>query len=307
MSLEEGHALFSHDWSLEERHLHINLLELRAVRLTLQSLTTTVAGKVVLVRCDNTTAVSHINKQGGTHSWSLIKETLLLYDWALANRVTLKATHWRGEINVLADFLSRNRPDPTEWSLNDRLCSRLFQRWGRPMVDLFASPQNHKLPLWFSRVPHPEAAAVDAFSQTWSGWSVYAFPPFNLILDLLIKLRSDQVEEAIVVLPFWPRRSWFPLLLEMSCTDPLRLPCRMDLLQQTLPLRGTLFHPELQMLQLTAWKLNAKAGKQPASLAMLSLLRSLPSGHQLGRSTTLGGRRSALGALTDTSIRFQYL
>ena len=58
--------LFSGLWSREEaRHCHINLLELRAIRLTLSRLQSHLQGKVVRVECDNTTAVSNLNKQGG--------------------------------------------------------------------------------------------------------------------------------------------------------------------------------------------------------------------------------------------------
>ena len=127
----------------------------------------------------------------------MCQEASQLMEWALSMRVTLQAVHRPGVDNVLADFLSRTHPDPTEWSLSTRACNKLFSLWGRPQIDLFASPLNHKLPMWFARVQCPGATAVDAFHQSWSGWYVYAFPPINLIQRVLIKIRSDQVEEAI--------------------------------------------------------------------------------------------------------------
>jgi len=258
-TLETGpDPLFSGIWDPKERHLHINVLELRAIRLTLQLLTPSVAATSVLVECDNTTAVSYLNKQGGTHSEILYKESLLLYTWAQSHQVRLRAIHRPGVDNELADFLSRNRPDPNEWVLSSQVCDRLFRMWSLPQVDLFASHQNHRLPVWFGRYPHPEAAAHDALSQCWTGLSVYAFPPKNLLLRTVVKLRNDGVQEAIVIAPNWPRSPWFPLLQQMALQS-YQLPLAMDLLSQTLTDKGTLHHPDLRALSLTAWRLSASA------------------------------------------------
>ena len=263
---EASAALFSGDWSVSERSLHINLLELRAIRLTLNLLTPRVAGRVVKCECDNSTAVAYINKQGGTRSVLLYHEVLQLFQWARLHQVTLLAVHRPGVDNILADYLSRNRADPREWSLNPRLCQRLFKMWGVPQVDLFAVKQNAQLPVWYSRCVHPEAMATDAFSQRWTGLYVYAFPPFNLIQRTLTKLLVEGVEEAIVVVPNWPGRPWYNLLLEIACETPVRFQTSLDLLSQTLPNRGTLFHPDLRKLALTAWKLNAAPGNRPGLL-----------------------------------------
>ena len=56
--------------SEEESLAHINSLELRAVFLALKSLEVHVRGQSLLVRSDNTSVVSYINYQGGTHSLS---------------------------------------------------------------------------------------------------------------------------------------------------------------------------------------------------------------------------------------------
>ena len=259
--IQEETLLFSGLWSPHERATcHINLLELRAIRLTLMKLKDSIRGLTVKVECDNTTAISYLNKQGGTLSQSLCKEALLLHEWIRTIKVSLIAVHRPGVCNELADYLSRNRPDPTEWSLAQHSYNYIVSRWGKPQLDLFASPANHKAALWFSRLPHPGAAAVDAFNQSWTGWSVYAFPPFNLILKTLLKIRADKVQEVIMVTPHWPKRQWFPLLLQMATEPPLRLPLRIDLLQQRLVDRGVLYHPDLRTLELTAWRLTGDLG-----------------------------------------------
>ena len=262
--------LFSGEWSQHERlTLHINVLELRAIRLTLLQITPLVRGLVVRIQCDNTTAIAYINKQGGTRSGKLNDEALLLYSWAIQHHVKLVAVHLPGVDNVLADYLSRNRADPTEWTLSKNVTQPLFSMWGRPQIDLFASHLNHRLPVWFSRTPADGATAVDAFAQSWAGFAVYAFPPANLLQRTLLKIRDEQVEEAIVIAPLWPGRPWFPLLLQMACTVPFRLRPRRDLLSQRLPTRGTLYHPNLKLTNLTAWKLNAKTGVGLALLPQL--------------------------------------
>lgn len=61
--------LFSGLWPpFEHRPCHINLLELRAIKLTIRHVATHVRGQTLRVECDNTTAVSSLNEQGGTRS-----------------------------------------------------------------------------------------------------------------------------------------------------------------------------------------------------------------------------------------------
>ena len=67
----QSKLLVQGQWILEERSLHINLLELRAVRLTFLQLEQQLIGKKVLLESDNTTTVAYLNKQGGVHSPSL--------------------------------------------------------------------------------------------------------------------------------------------------------------------------------------------------------------------------------------------
>ena len=47
---------------MSERRLHINMLELRAVRLILLYLEQEIFSQIVLIESDNTATVSYINK-----------------------------------------------------------------------------------------------------------------------------------------------------------------------------------------------------------------------------------------------------
>ncbi|KAJ1202338.1 hypothetical protein NDU88_006138 [Pleurodeles waltl] len=63
-------------WSPEEQMFHINLLELRAVRLALKAFLPSLRGQSVQVLTDNTTTMWYINKQGGVGSYLLCREAL---------------------------------------------------------------------------------------------------------------------------------------------------------------------------------------------------------------------------------------
>ncbi|KAJ1168845.1 hypothetical protein NDU88_000758 [Pleurodeles waltl] len=63
-------------WSPEEQIFHINLLELRAVRLALKAFLPSLRGQSVQVLTDNTTTMWYINKQGGVGSYLLCREAL---------------------------------------------------------------------------------------------------------------------------------------------------------------------------------------------------------------------------------------
>jgi len=300
----EEPLLFSDLWSPEERLLHINVLELRAVVLVLTRLKDRLLGQMVKIECDNTTTVAYINHQGGVHSRAQNLETIRLYSLVVPLGISLQAVHRPGVDNVLADFLSRTRPNPTEWSLDRVTTSILFNMWGTPQVDLFASHLNNHLPVWFGRTQHQGAAAYDALLQPWSGLFLYAFPPFALLQRVLLKIKGDLPEAVVLIAPTWPRRSWFHLLLQMACEIPLLLPLKLDLLSQTLPQMGTLFHPDLKSLRLAAWKLSGVFSRVQAFRNQLSSQPWQPLDDLLESSTTPGGRRSVAGVVNGRLIPF---
>ena len=94
-------------WSLSEKHLHINLLEMKAVLLALQFFKTDCRNNQVLITSDNTSVVAYINKQGDTRSAELCALMWRILTWCHQNKVTLRARHVPGSLNVIADGLSR--------------------------------------------------------------------------------------------------------------------------------------------------------------------------------------------------------
>ena len=94
-------------WSLPESKLHINHLELKAVFLALKEFKDLCSNNIVLVATDNTTVVTYMNKEGGMKSGALCFLLWRILTWCTRRQVTLKARHINGQLNVIADKLSR--------------------------------------------------------------------------------------------------------------------------------------------------------------------------------------------------------
>ena len=58
-------------WLVTETRLHINILELKAMFLTINDFQTHLQNKSVLLALHNGTVVSHFNKQRGFHSLNM--------------------------------------------------------------------------------------------------------------------------------------------------------------------------------------------------------------------------------------------
>ncbi|XP_032403374.1 uncharacterized protein LOC116709131 [Xiphophorus hellerii] len=240
-------------WSRRLSREHINVLELQAVFLALQSFLPGLQGKHVLVRSDNTTVVFHINHQGGTRSRKLLCLTRRLLTWAAPCIASLRAAYIPGPENVPADFLSRRKPLPGEWKLHQEVVERIWTVFGRAAVDLFASRDAFHCPLWFS-LDNTSPLGRDALAHDWPRALLYAFPPFGLLFQTLLRVRQEG-HRVLLVAPYWPARTWFPLLCELSSGSPMRLPSRRDLLSQV---GGQILHPEPDRLQLWIWPLQGR-------------------------------------------------
>ena len=154
-------------WSLPESRLHINYLELKPVFLALKEFQD-LCSKIVLVATDNTTIVSYINKKGGMRSGPLCALLWRILNWCTRHKVTLKARHIPGRLNVVANKLSRlGQTIQTEWSLLQEVLQAICSKWHRPQIYLFATRYNNNLPQFVSPVPDPLAVAVDALSFQW--------------------------------------------------------------------------------------------------------------------------------------------
>lgn len=208
-------------WTKEERKLHINILELRAVLNGLQSLLPMASNCQVLLRVDNTTAVSYINRQGGCRSIGCLVEAKKIWKWAENKRVNLICTYINTRDNIRADALSRVGRDEYDFSLDSNSFKFICSKFYTPIIDLFASSLTKKCERYCSWFPDIECESVDAFTIKWPD-GFYAFPPFSLIPRMLSKIRSEGCQ-GIVVVPYWQSQAWYPLFYAMSSETPVVL------------------------------------------------------------------------------------
>ena len=117
--LEPTTLSFHGRWTEDQSQLHINMLEMMAIRLALKQAITFIHHSCIMISTDNTTVVSYINKQGGTHSPNLCVEVWEIFNWCLEHNIVIRVRHIPGKFNILADRLSRlDKPIKTEWALD---------------------------------------------------------------------------------------------------------------------------------------------------------------------------------------------
>ena len=188
-------------WS-DQKLLHINLIEMKALFLGLQAFREDVIGHHVTAMCDNSTVVAYVNKQGG-----MVSRALCLLRWTKSFDIHLDARYLPGQANVLADLLSsRGQVVGAEWSLHPQVARSLLCVWGNPSIDLFATCLNAKLPLYCSLVPDPQAVFEDAFRHPWDDLDLYAFPPFPLVGRVIARVRESSRVAMTLVAPLWPEK-----------------------------------------------------------------------------------------------------
>ncbi len=120
-------------------------------------------------------------------------------------------------------------------------------RSGRPVC----LPGHVSLPVVF--LPVRGTLGTDALACSWPrGLRKYAFPPVSLLAQTLCKVREDE-EKVLLVVPYWPNRTWFPELMLLATAPPWQIPLRRDLLSQR---GGILWHPRPDLWNLHVWSLD---------------------------------------------------
>ena len=187
-------------WYQDQRHIHpfpehhqppnksSNFRELSTALIGLRKYGHLWRGQRVLYRSDNSTTVSVINKQGSPVS-DLNNVSEEISAAALALGVDLAAAHIPGNINGLADRLSRHRRrlDTDDWKLRsdifDGLHRYLQERWlegNRLTLDGGADVVGNNAQL------HPYCSEVDSiFDRDLRGEHLWVNPAFTIIEAVL--------------------------------------------------------------------------------------------------------------------------
>ena len=201
-------------------------------------------------------------KQAGGHSLHAVERPSgATVDVVQTGGFFTMASHIPGQDNLIADFLSRGRVLPSEWTLHPTVMDQMAREVCALEVDLFASALNARLPRYCSRVQDPAAWRIDAFPFPWKGFRGYAFLPISLIPHALRKTREDQAWGGAYSTAIRPRRNWFLDLIGLLAGSPRTLPLRPDLIVQ--PISQAL-HPRLSALHLTAWPLSGRPAHRRA-------------------------------------------
>ncbi len=109
---------------------------------------------------------------------------------------------------------------------------------------MFATRLNSKVEAFFSCLPDPLALKNNSFfylflyfywqiagqlsadglaRPDWSKGQLYMYPPVPLLSLALHKVIREEAQ-VIAILPWWPRRRWFPLVLQLQVDLPVMLP-----------------------------------------------------------------------------------
>ena len=271
---------------------------MKALFLGLQSFRDDVISHHVTGMCDNSMVVAYVNKQGGTVSQALCLLASRLLRWMESLDIHLDARYLPGQSNVLADLLSRlGQVVGTEWYLHPQVARSLLRVWGNPLIDLFVTCLNAKLPLYCSLVPDPQAVFEDAFCHPWDDLDLYAFPPFPLVG--IARVRESSHLTMTLVAPLWPEKEWFADLLLLT-QPPLALPWWDSLLWQP---HCNLFHQGVHVLNLRAWRLSSVTSESRAFREGLLESCQGVSDPPPRASTSRDGRPSVVGVVEGALLQ----
>ena len=132
-------------WSHPEKHLHINLLEMKVVFLALQFFKRTCQTmKSSLPQTTPQWWHTSTNREALDRQDSLMRRILT---WCNQNSVTLRARHIQGSLDVIADGLSkRNQIQSTQWSLSPQIFKQIFQTLGESPSGLILNQPEQETP-----------------------------------------------------------------------------------------------------------------------------------------------------------------
>ena len=207
----------------------------------------------MLVSPDNSTVVSDINKEGGTHSFEMCALMWRILAWSSAREIHIRARHIPGNLNVIADSLSRrdraiHRMVSAPSGLSTNLPSLAQANGGSVCHQLECQTANLHI-----SCPRRQDMADRCVEHLLGGSGRLCV----LSSGHPAPVSSENGHyrcRVIAIAPEWLGMSWFWDLVELSTRIPLRLPQVHNLLKQPFSLR---FHKNLEYLNLHAWFLDS--------------------------------------------------
>ncbi|CAI7734424.1 unnamed protein product [Closterium sp. NIES-54] len=171
--------------------------EIEGVLWALQTYVNKIKQKHVLVRVENQ-GIFFILRKGSSRSPDLTTacKSIIRTCMELGTRLIIE---WiPRELNSHADELSK-MVDHDDYTLKTPWFRILERRWGPHSIDLFANSRNTQLSRFCTKIPHPEAIAVDAFSIAWTSENNIAFPPPQLVPAVLHHAQRTHASLTLIV------------------------------------------------------------------------------------------------------------
>jgi hypothetical protein len=100
-----------------------------------------------------------------------------------------------------ADAISKGI-DTDNWEVSRADYDHLNVLFGPFLIDLFATCDNAKATLFYSRSWEMGNQGVDSFAQNWQGECAYAAPPVSLVMRTICKV-AITVMSGILIIPLW--------------------------------------------------------------------------------------------------------
>lgn len=135
-----GEETASGPWNAEESSKHINYLEILAAFFGLKVFAKTMSDCQILLRVDNTTAISYINRMGGVQFPHLTRAAKDLWQWCETRKIIVYASYIKSADNSVADAESRRSHPDVEWELNDVAFQEIIKSFGKPRSRPFCQP-----------------------------------------------------------------------------------------------------------------------------------------------------------------------
>ena len=117
-------------WSIIERQQHINVLELKAVKIAILTFHKRKPVNSIHLQIDNMAALSYLLKMGGTHSMELIQTSKEIWDYLHQHKITITAEYLPSKQNVIADWESRHVKDSSKRKLSPNIFKQITKKWG---------------------------------------------------------------------------------------------------------------------------------------------------------------------------------
>ena len=242
---EPAQLIASQQWDYIESTDSV-FTELQGLHEALLSFAHDLAGTQVLHRTDSLSTYWVVANAGSRRSERLSMLARHIWFICLRHSIGLSSEYVGKDVIIRkgADLLSRWQDD-SDCMLQPSLFAWLWERCGPFDVDRFATASNRQShpvtgsPLAFtSRFMEHGTMGMDALATDWRGTCSYAFPPPS-ILDRVIQHIAAQCSDTLLICPYWPSQSWWPLLQSLS-PSAWRLPSG---IQPFLPGRSGCPHP----------------------------------------------------------------